>query len=72
MSHLDYEQSIFFSGSIEQNARDTQKSTRVTEGARARPSQNLKKKRDCSQSMSHPELKEKGHGMRSPQLSNHS
>ena len=51
MSHLDYQQ---------QNARDTQMSTRVTEGARALPSINLKKKRDCLQSMSHPELKEKG------------
>ena len=54
-----------FSWSIEQNARDTQMTTRVTEGARrpprclaasplnapvrALPSLNLKKKRNCSQ-----------------------
>ena len=31
---LDYEQSLFFSWSVEQNARDTQMTTRVTEGAR--------------------------------------
>ena len=30
---LDYEQALFFSWSIEQNARDTQMITRVTEGA---------------------------------------
>ena len=57
-----------FSWSVEQNARDTQMTTRLTEGglpplflasrdfvaqhsrARALPLQNLKKKRDCSQS----------------------
>ena len=30
----DYEQSLFFLGPSEQNARDTQMITRVTEGAR--------------------------------------
>ena len=46
-----------FSWSVEQNARDTQMTKRVTRGfaaqrsrARALPSLNLKKKRDCSQS----------------------
>ena len=38
-----------FSWSFEQNARDTQMITRVTEGARR---ERLKKKRDCSQSKS--------------------
>ena len=32
--YIDYEQSSFFSWSVEQNARDTQITTRVTEGAR--------------------------------------
>ena len=33
--YIDYEQSLFFpSWSVEQNARDTQMTTRVTEGAR--------------------------------------
>ena len=31
---LDYEQSLFFLRSVEQNARDTQMTTRMTEGAR--------------------------------------
>ena len=31
---VDYEQSLFFSWSVEQNARDTQMTTRATEGAR--------------------------------------
>ena len=65
---LDYEQSLFFFGPSEQNARDTQMTTRVTERlrpsflasrgfaaqhsrGRALPLLNLKKKRDCSQSM---------------------
>ena len=45
-----------FSWSVEQNARDTQMTTHVTEEeaqrlrAHALPSSNLKKKRDCSQS----------------------
>ena len=60
MSHLDHEQSLFFPETIEQNARDMQMFTRVIEGARALPSINLKKKRNCSQAMSHTELKEKG------------
>ena len=34
MLQLDYEQSPLFSWSVEQNARDTQMTTRVTEGAR--------------------------------------
>ena len=34
ISPLDYEQSLFFSWSVEQNARDTQMITRVTKGAR--------------------------------------
>ena len=33
-ANLDYEQSLFFSLSVEQNARDTQMTTRVTKGAR--------------------------------------
>ena len=32
MWNLDYEQSLFFSKSVEQNARDTQMTTRVTKG----------------------------------------
>ena len=31
---IDYEQSLFFRASVEQNARDEQMTTRVTEGAR--------------------------------------
>ena len=31
---IDYEQSLFFLASVEQNARDTQMTTRVTEGVR--------------------------------------
>ena len=65
---LDYEQSLFFLGPPEQNARDTQMTTRVTERlppwflasrgfaaqhscGRALPLLNLKKTRDCSQSI---------------------
>ena len=39
-----------FSWSVEQNSRDTQMTTRVTEGVRALSILNLKKKRNCSQS----------------------
>ena len=62
---LEYEQSLLFNKSVEQNARETQMSVRINEGARqerhvsrlfscvsrarALPSLNPKKKRDCSQ-----------------------
>ena len=48
--NLDYQQSLFFFWSVEQNARDTQMTTRVAYAAqrsraRALPLLNLKKKR---------------------------
>ena len=40
-----------FSWSVEQNSRDTQMTTRVTEGVRALPILNLKKKRETARSL---------------------
>ena len=40
-----------FSWSVEQNSRDTQMTTRVTEGVRALPILNLKKKRETAPSL---------------------